>query len=139
MPPVGKHPDQRHGHRTTAENSHDEVPPRAVNWPEPSESWHELARDWYLSLEQSAQSVDYQQSDVTMARVLAEDLSRHLVYKGPLGGNAMTAFLSGCTDLLASAGARRRAKLELSRGDGGQGDAKAGAVASLAARRGRGA
>lgn len=139
MPPVGKHPAERHGHRTAAENSYDEVEGLPVNWHEPGEKWPDAARRWYLSLAQSAQAADYQQSDAETAWILAEDLARHLAFKSPLGGNAMTAFLSGCSSLLATAGDRRRAKLELSRPNAGQNDAAAGAVASLAARRKRGA
>ncbi|MBO4241463.1 hypothetical protein [Pseudonocardia alni] len=71
----------RHGHRSKAEKAYDEVTPMPVEWPEVPERWHYAARDWYLSLQWSAQVVDYQQSDVALAVILAEDLSRHLAYE----------------------------------------------------------
>lgn len=132
--PVGKRPDMRHGHG--AQNDpFDQVAPEPVTWPEPSADWHELARDWYLGLQQSAQVIDFQQSDIGVARIMAEDVSRNLHYRGPMSGNALSAFLSGCSDLLATAGARRRAKLELSRPNTGPSEAATGAAASLAAHR----
>lgn len=137
--PVGKRPDMRHRHESAERGGFDEVAPLPVTWTDPSEHWHPAARRWYLALAQSAQAVDYQQSDAEMAWAVAENLARHLEYEGPMGGNAMAAFLSANTDLLASAGARRRAKLELARPDVGHDNAAAGAVASLAARRNRGA
>lgn len=131
--PVGKRPDMRHGHG--AQNDpFDEVTPMAVTWREPGD-WHEAAEAWYLSLQQSAQAIDYQQSDAETAWVLAEDLSRHLAWKGPMGGNALSAFLSGCSSLLATAGDRRRAKMELARPDAAGDSARDGAVASLSAQR----
>lgn len=137
--PVGKRPDLKHGHRTAAELDHDELAPLPINWPEPAGHWHRAAVAWYRSLGESAQAVDYQQSDVSLAWVTAENLARYLDDDRPMNGPAMTAFLSANTDLLASAGARRRAKLELARPDVGHDNAAAGAVASLAARRNRGA
>lgn len=137
--PVGKRPDMRHGHRTAAESTFDEVEPRPVTWPEPGAHWHGAAVRWYRSLAESAQSVDYQQTDIETAWVTAENLARYLADDRPMNGPAMTAFLSACTDLLATAGARRRAKLELARPDTVGDSAYSGAVASLAARRNRGA
>lgn len=133
--PVGKRPDMKHGHRTAAELQHDEMAPMPVTWPEPGEHWDSAAVRWYRSLEESAQSIDYQQSDVSLAWVTAENLSRYLADDKPMNGPAMTAFLAANTDLLASAGARRRAKLELARPDGAADAAQDAAVASLAAKR----
>lgn len=136
--PVGKRPDQRHGHGANR-NDHDEVEPLPINWPERGQDWHVAMVRWYASLAQSGQAVDYQQTDVDMAWTVAEVVSRALNSDKPINSQIMSMFLSANTDLLASAGSRRRAKLELSRPDAGQNDAAAGAVASLAARRGRGA
>lgn len=76
--------------------------------------WHELARDWYRSLADSAQSVYYEPSDWQTARVLAELLSR------ALRSNKVTASLierwqSGATELLTTEGARRRMRMEIER------------------------
>lgn len=132
-----KDPRMRHGHRSKAENAHDAVPPGAdLTWPEAPERWHHAARDWYLSLQVSAQVRDYQQSDVALAMILAEDLSRHLAYeRQPIGGNAMNAFLTGCSALLATAGDRRRLRMELARPDTVHEGAHLAAVESIGARR----
>lgn len=136
---VGKRPDMRHGHRTVAENAHDEVAPLPITWPEPGEDWHVAMVRWYEALGQSGQSVDYQQTDVEMAWTVAATVSRQLNSDKPINSQIMTMFLTANTDLLATAGARRRAKLELARPDAAQDDARTGAVASLAARRSRSA
>lgn len=150
--PIGKRPDMRHGHRTAAEQAFDEVEPMPVVWPdvppapepEPGRKpwpydtgWHPIAVNWYSALAASAQSTDYQQSDVATAYVLAEDLSRHLSTFGPMGGNALSAFLSGCSSLLATAGDRRRVKMELARPNPEADTAHSGAVASISAARRR--
>lgn len=137
--PVGKRPDMRHGHRTVAENAQDEMTPMPVTWTEPGQDWHPAMVRWYAALGQSAQSADYQQTDLDMAWTVAETVSRALNSDKPINSQIMAMFLSANTDLLATAGARRRAKLELARPDAAVDDAKAGAVASLAARRGKGA
>lgn len=138
--PVGKPAGQKHGHRTRAEQAHDTISATidgdTLDWPEPGEHWHDYARDWYLALARSGQARDYTPSDVATAVVLAENLSRNLHYTGSMSGNALSAFLNGCTDLLATAGARRRVKLELDH-DGGTdvADAHRAAVTSLTERR----
>lgn len=138
--PVGKAPGQRHGHRTKAEQAHDEVPRTTVDdfgleWPAPSEDWHEIARDWYLSLQTSGQAIDYTPSDIQTARILATSVSRNLQRGGPISSNGLAVFLSGCSDLLCTAGARRRVKMELRKDDGATQNAHAAAAASLSARR----
>lgn len=144
--PAGKHPDRRHGHRTKAENAYDSGPAllgegESLTWPEPGEHWHPYAADWYRSLAISGQAISYTPSDVHTARILAENLSRCLVGERPIGGNALSAWLTGAGDLLVTAGARRRAKLELESGPNAQQvTAEDSAVASLGAyRRTRGA
>lgn len=132
MPPMPKHPSQRHGHRTKAEQAHDEIERTgALVWPEPSQEWAELARDWYLSLAQSAQAIDYTSSDVQTARVLATALSRSLHRAGPISSNTLAVFMSGAGDLLATAGSRRRLKLEIRRESNVAAAAHDAAVASL--------
>jgi hypothetical protein len=70
-----------------------------------------------------------------LAVILAEDLSRRLVYeRQPIGGNAMAAFLTGCRELLATAGERRRLRMELARPEPVDG-ARLAAVASISDRR----
>lgn len=131
-----KDPRMRHGHRTAAENAHDEVARHPISWPAPGEEWHAAARRWYESLAQSGQVVDYQQSDVELAWILADDLSRHLRFDGqPIGAAAVTAFLAGCRDLLATPAERRRQRLELARHGADQEKHRLAAVESISARR----
>ncbi len=49
--------------------------PGAVAWPEPEDSWHRIAWDWYLSLGDSGQSQFYEPSDVATAQYVAEAMS----------------------------------------------------------------
>lgn len=133
-----KDPRTRHGHRSAAENAaYTEIPRGAdLTWPEAPGHWHDAAQRWYLSLQVSAQVRDYQQSDVALAFVLAEDLARHLAYeRQPIGGNAMSAFLTGCRELLATPAERRRLGLELAAPDSAHEGAALAAVESISGRR----
>ena len=76
--------------------------------------WHPLARDWYRSLAESAQSQFYEPSDWQTARVLAELLSRSLK-SGRVTAALVERWQVGATELLTTEGARRRARLELER------------------------
>jgi hypothetical protein len=78
------------------------------------EGWHPLARDWYRSLAESAQSQFYEPSDWQTARVLAELLSRSL-RSGRVTAALVERWQVGATELLTTEGARRRARLELER------------------------
>ncbi|MBW3663562.1 MAG: hypothetical protein KY469_10720 [Actinobacteria bacterium] len=83
-----------------------------------SEEWHPLARDWYRSLAESAQSQFYEPSDWETARVLTELLSRAL-RAGKVTAALIERWQSGATELLTTEGARRRARIELDRSVGG--------------------
>jgi hypothetical protein len=82
--------------------------------PEPDDHWHELARDWFVSLGESGQSDYYQASDWQQARVWAEILSRQM-QAGRMSSQLVMAWASGATELLTTEGARRRLRLELER------------------------
>lgn len=86
----------------------------AVLWPEPEIEWHDLASDWYMSLQDSGQAVFYQQSDVMVARYLAEAMSRNLL-AGRFSAQLFAAVMAGMTELLATEGSRRRVRVELER------------------------
>jgi hypothetical protein len=84
--------------------------------PEPSELWHPIATDWYLSLRESGQAAFYEPSDWAVARYAAELMSRVLdcSERGP-NGQLVAALNSVMSSLLTTEGDRRRARLELER------------------------
>ena len=111
---------------------------------EPDEQWHHIAYDWYLGLAESGQSAFYEQSDWDVAYFLAEQMSRHLraqfvgiattttwqdgvkvstgeaVYAvKAMSGGDLSAMLKGMSMLLVTESERRRARIELTRGDTG--------------------
>lgn len=134
--PVGKRPDMKHGHRSAAELAgFDEIEPQSVTWPEPDDGWHPAMVRWYRSIAESAQAGFLQQTDVEVARVMAEMVSRQLHSDRPINSQIMRAFLSAHGDLLGSAGSRRKLRLELGRPDDAIGSARLAAVQSLAERR----
>lgn len=95
--------------------------------PEPSESWHPIARSWYDSLSLSGQSVFYENSDWQSAYVLAESMSREFKPQPIVVGDdvqfheaapkaaSIQAWMKGFAQLLATEGERRRVGLELQR------------------------
>jgi len=90
-----------------------------VLWPEPEPEWHDLASEWYMSLQDSGQSVFYQQSDVMVARYLAEAMSRNL-NASRFSAQLFAAVMAGMTELLTTEGARRRVRVELERAPAAQ-------------------
>lgn len=105
-----------------------------VERPEADLEWHPVAVRWFTSLAQSGQSRFYEPSDWATAYLLAESISRELsphqvalagqVYtllEAPRGA-ALAAWLKGMTALLATEGDRRRAAIELQRGEGEEAD-----------------
>lgn len=113
--PVPKRSDQR---RRT--NQPDDGPitsaigSAVVATPEPDESWHQMARDWFASLAESGQSAFYEPSDWQTARIWAEVLSRQL-QSSRISAQMIAAWSAGATELLTTEGARRRGRLELER------------------------
>lgn len=114
--PVGKRSDMRHGHRTRAEIGDVDKPGAgaALDWYAPDEEWHQIAREWYLALQVSGQSVFYAQSDVATAYYLAEMISRSLA-GDRVNGQLFGSIMSAMGDLVVTEGARRRVKIELQR------------------------
>lgn len=88
--------------------------PGTVKVPAASKDWHPIARDWFRSLAKSGQSQYYTASDWQAARYLAEMMSRSLQSE-KVNAQLISTIMSGMTDLLATEGARRRARLELER------------------------
>ena len=115
-----------------------------VDQPEPVDDWHPIAKNWYVSLAESGQAQFYEPSDWTLAQILAESMSRDLnpqpVWIGsreegememiaqPIKGASLGAYLKGMTALMVSEGDRRRAQLEIERGEATE-DVPAGVTA----------
>lgn len=85
--------------------------------PEPDDGWHPIAVAWFLSLGESGQAQFYEASDWQTARYVAEAMSRNLAANGRFSGQLFQAVMSAMTELLTTEGARRRARIELERGE----------------------
>ena len=114
--PVPKRSDQRRrrnqpaaGEITKAAGS------RRVPVPRADPKWHPLARRWYNALSRSGQAAFYEPSDWAFAYSLADDLS-YYKKSSKRSGQMLTAIYAGMERLLTTEGDRRRASLELDRG-----------------------
>jgi len=125
--PIPKRSDKKLGNPTRAKDA--DIPLTQApaggeaRWPAPEESWHPIARDWYLALQESGQARFYEQSDVATARYVAEGMSRNLE-GGRFSAQLFAAVNSAMSSLLVTEGDRRRVRMELQR------DAGAGAQAA---------
>lgn len=127
--PVPKRSDQRRRRNKPADGEVTKAPATAPpSDPEPDENWHPLMSEWFVSLGQSGQAVFYEPSDWATARVWAEIMSRQLE-SGRMSAQMVAAWASGATELLTTEGARRRARLELERGESSDVDEEAAVVA----------
>jgi hypothetical protein len=111
--PIPKRSDERR-RRNVPDGGITAATSRPTTAPPPSEDWHPMARDWYLSLGQSGQAVFYQASDWQVARVWAEILSRQL-QTDKVSAVMIQAWASSAAELLTTEGSRRRGRLELER------------------------
>ena len=90
--------------------------------------WHVVARRWYMSLEESGQSVFYEPSDWALAYLIAESISREMKpqpmfnpltgekvgeVERPPKGSSLAGWLKAMTSLLVTEGDRRRLQIEL--------------------------
>lgn len=134
--PVPKRTDQRRrtNKAATASGNIATAPAaREVVAPDAGEDWHPVATRWFESLKQSGQRRFYEPSDWAMAYLIAESISRDLnpqfvgvtagdqsepIYEViPLKGASLSAYLKAMGNLLATEGDRRRASIELHRGE----------------------
>lgn len=128
--PPPKRSDQRR-RRNKPDVPVDKAPAAAVvEVPPADERWHSAARGWYESLARSGQSAFYEPSDWATAYLIAESMSRDLkpqfvgvdgegepiVKAIPMRGASLAAYLKAMTALMVTEGDRRRARLELQRG-----------------------
>lgn len=108
---------------------------QSVAIPDSDEDWHPTARKWFESLAASGQSAFYEPSDWATAVLIAESMSRDLkpqvvgvIQEGeragevvmeviPLKGASLGAYLRAMSVLLVTEGDRRRASVELLRGE----------------------
>ncbi|MFE7510188.1 hypothetical protein ACFU8I_03005 [Streptomyces sp. NPDC057540] len=90
-------------------------PAEVPDLPESDPNWHDIARDWYESLQDSGQAAFYQASDWATARYAAELMSRLLSTDRAPNGQLVAALNSVMGSLLTTEGDRRRARIELER------------------------
>jgi hypothetical protein len=86
-----------------------------VEIPVADPEWHPIARGWFESLGESAQSSLYEPSDWATARYVAEAMSRNLNVGQRFSANLFAAVMSAMNELLTTEGARRRARVEIER------------------------
>lgn len=89
-----------------------------VEIPAPEDTWHPIAKDWYLSLAQSGQAQFYEPSDWQMARFVADAMSRNLKQRQKFSAMLFTTVVAAMNDLLTTEAARRRVRLEIERDPG---------------------
>ena len=102
------------------------VPP--VEAPEPSGEWHQLARDWFVSLGESGQSQFFEPSDWAVAKFCAHLMSEELE-SGKASRSMMVAEITKLMgSLLSTEGDRRRVRLELQRGGEDKADSSTSSI-----------
>jgi hypothetical protein len=101
----------------------------AYRKPAADKEWHPLAQRWWNALAKSGQSRWYEPSDWEHAYVWAHLLSKQLESSKP-SAMMLAAWDSASARLLVTEGDRRRARIELERGQGADPDKEAG-VASM--------
>lgn len=114
MPNLPKRSDERHGHRTKAEQASVSKAPSGakIRWPRADPKWHRVAKNFYSSLKVSGQKVYYEQSDVDFAYYLCEAMTKNLT-DGKFSSMLFSSIMDGMDRLLATEKARRLARVEL--------------------------
>jgi len=115
--PIGKRSDQRHGHRTAAEQSRtlkapSGAAPKTARVPRADPAWHPIAKDMYNSLRRSGQAAFFEASDWATAKLAAEATSR-LLKADHFSAMLMAAIDGMWQRLLMTEGDRRRLGIEL--------------------------
>lgn len=113
--PVPKRTSQRLGHLTKAEKSESTTVKASgpVKIPDPDPLWHPLARDWYVSLGESAYHKLMEPSDWAAARLVAGEVTRMLEL--PPNAALFGKVWAAMGELMTTEGARRRLKVEVER------------------------
>lgn len=112
--PIGKRSDQRHGHRSAAEQA---LTVKAegsaqVRMPPADRTWHKIARGMYESLAKSGQAQFFEPSDWQAARLAAEATTQ-LLHAEKFSAMLLSAVNDMWARLLMTEGDRRRLKIEL--------------------------
>lgn len=136
-----KRSDQRHGHRTKAEQARADKSAQGsplVTWPDPDGQWHPVAQEWFRSLGESGQVHFFEPSDVATARYVATAMSQNLeAPEGKFSSMLFAAVMSASADLLATEGSRRKLRVELQKATAEPDAQQQAAVTSMAERRAR--
>jgi hypothetical protein len=127
--PVGKRTNERMGHRTKAEmEAVTKVQVSgSVKQPPAQDHWHDIARNWYVSLSESGQSIYFEPSDWAAAQYAAEVMTRNL-NSGKFSAQLFGSVWSALQDLMTTEGSRRRMRLELERQIGANNEKSAEAI-----------
>lgn len=96
--------------------------------PEADPNWHQIAIEFYESLETSGQADFYQDSDWMYAYSLCDDLS-YYKKSGQRSSMMLTAIMSAMSNLLVTEGDRRRVRIELTAPEPEKADAAVLAIA----------
>lgn len=116
-----KRSSERMGHRSKEEKASVEKlqVSGTVEQPLPSDDWHDIARNWYVSLASSGQAIFYEPSDWAAAHYLADVMTRNLT-GGRFSAQLFSAVWAAMNDLMTTEGSRRRLRLELERVNNGK-------------------
>ena len=106
--------------------------------PPADDGWHEIARGWYESLDESGQAQYFEPSDWQAARYVAEVMTKNL-NAGRFSAMLFSSVWSAMTELLTTEASRRRVRMEVEREAGGPAEAPAGVTALDEYRRSLGA
>jgi hypothetical protein len=98
----------------------------SVEAPEPDDNWSPRARQWYLSLCESAPALEYEPSDWATA-LAAADLLTYCTVHGRVSAQHWAEFVRLANSLFATPDARRRAKIEVA----GRDDEDTGLVSEI--------
>jgi hypothetical protein len=121
--PVPKRSDQRRRRNKPAVETTKVEATKPVAKPAASKGWHPIAKGWYSSLSDSAQSQFYEPSDWHSARFAAEIMSR--VANGEqVSASEVSTMAKLMSELLVTEGARRRVRMEIERGQSAPSESK---------------
>lgn len=84
-----------------------------VSWPKADSAWDDYTTDWYNGLKKSGMSAYYQQSDVAMARIIANEMSLYQRDTSRRSSMMFAALMTAMTGLGVTEGERRRMRIEL--------------------------
>lgn len=114
---VPKRADQRHGHRTKAEQSSVDAIP-AIGNVDPGELLfsdpHPIVQELWDAAQESAQRKFFERSDWALLNLTLYELDRYL-RGSKRNGQILAAIYSSLGELLFSEGARRRVRIEIDR------------------------